>query len=149
MLDAGGVAVVLNVFFNLRLFLADGGLVDGHFDFFVGGGHDGGGEGGEFGCEGGVVDGPEAVEVEGFGVAKIQLLVLHFEGGGRHTNHRPHPFHPNPCFQHNDPQPAIPQSTPTPWPPSPSTCIPARNIHPGFCTFPRSGSKYGQYHHTS
>ena len=39
MLDAGA-AVVVDVFFNLRLFFARGRFVDGHFDGFVGGSHD-------------------------------------------------------------------------------------------------------------
>lgn len=43
-----GAVVVVHVFFDLGLLLADGGLVDGHFDNFVGRGHDDGLEGGVF-----------------------------------------------------------------------------------------------------
>ena len=46
-LDAGA-AVVVDVLFDLGLFLAGGGLVDGHLDGFVGRGHDDGAEGGVF-----------------------------------------------------------------------------------------------------
>lgn len=47
MLDAGAV-VEVDVFFDLGFLLAFGGFVDGHFDDFVGGGHDYALEGGEF-----------------------------------------------------------------------------------------------------
>ena len=47
MLDAGA-AVVVDVLFDLGLFLAGGRLVDGHLDGFVGRGHDDRAEGGVF-----------------------------------------------------------------------------------------------------
>lgn len=47
MLHASAV-VVVDVFFDLGPFLAFGGFVDGHFDDFVGGGHDDAFEGREF-----------------------------------------------------------------------------------------------------
>ena len=67
-LDARPV-VEVDELFDLRFLFARGGLVDGHFDGFVGRGHDDGAEGGELGADVVVVDGPEAVEAEAFFVA--------------------------------------------------------------------------------
>lgn len=53
-----------DILLDLGLFLSGSGLVDGHLDEVVGGGHDDGGEGRELGGDLVVVDGPEAVEVE-------------------------------------------------------------------------------------
>lgn len=47
MLHASTV-VIVDVFFDLGLFLAFGGFIDGHFDDFVGGGHNDAFKGGEF-----------------------------------------------------------------------------------------------------
>lgn len=63
MLDAR-TRVESHVLLDLGLLLARGGLVDGHLDKVVGRRHDNGVEGGEFGADLGVIDGPEAVERE-------------------------------------------------------------------------------------
>lgn len=65
MLDAGA-GVEIYVFFNLALAQTGGGLVDGHLDDVVGGGHDDAVEGGVGGADLRIVDGPEAVEGEAF-----------------------------------------------------------------------------------
>ena len=59
-----GAAVKLDILLDLRLALADGGLVDGHLDLFVIVGHDDRAESRKLGHDLLVVDGPEAVEVE-------------------------------------------------------------------------------------
>lgn len=61
MLDTSAI-VEVNVFFNLALLLAVGGLVDGHFHDFIWTGHDDRLQSRELGADVFVVYGPEAME---------------------------------------------------------------------------------------
>ncbi len=63
-LDAGGVVVPVEVFLDLRLLLARGGLVDGHLDEALAAGHDLGHQGGVVGGDVLVVEGHEHLEAE-------------------------------------------------------------------------------------
>lgn len=69
-----------DVFFYLRLFLAVRGFVDGHLDELVGGSHDDGFEGREFGEYVFVIDRPESVEAKGFLVTVETMSAIITEG---------------------------------------------------------------------